>query len=149
MTAPELVEPRKRLPSGRTRHNAERWSWIFMRASGVLLLVLIFTHLGVNLLSGDGISQIDFGFVAGKWAAPLWKVWDLVMLWLAMLHGSNGMRLLINDYAGKRSRMVWTGLLHLATTLVIVLGTLVIFTFDPCPEGYAYPDVPQFCEGVR
>ena len=94
MTAPELVEPRKRLPSGRTRKKAERWSWIFMRVSGVVLMVLIFTHLIGNLVVGDGINRIDFAFVAGKWASPIWQIWAALMLWLGMIHGFNGMRLL-------------------------------------------------------
>ena len=79
-----------------TRGNFELYSWVFMRASGVLLLALIFTHLFVNLVAGEGISAIDFGFVAGKWASPMWQTIDLVMLWLAMLHGTNGMRTIIN-----------------------------------------------------
>ena len=70
-----------------------------MRGSGLLLVVLVFGHLFVNLMLGEGIHQIDFAFVAGKWANPFWQVWDLVMLWLAMLHGSNGLRTIINDYA--------------------------------------------------
>ena len=134
MNAPELTEPRRRLPSGRTRHNAERWSWIYMRVSGVLLLVLIVTHLFANLMIGDGVHRIDFAFVAGKWANPLWQWWDGAMLWLAMLHGFNGMRLLINDYARRRAtRAILHSVLGLATVAIIVLGTLTLTTFDPCP----------------
>lgn len=145
MAAPQLVEPRKRLPSGRTRRGAERWSWIFMRVSGVLLLILVFTHLFANLMVGDGVNRIDFAFVAGKWASPLWKVWDAALLWLAMLHGFNGMRLLINDYAhSKRLHAFLHALLGLATVAILVLGTLVITTFDPCPSGVdpKHLDVP-------
>lgn len=149
MTAPELTEPRKRLPSGRTRKNAERWSWIFMRGSGVLLIVLIFTHLIVNLLTGDGINQIDFAFVAGKWASPLWRIWDLLMLVLAMIHGGNGMRLLVNDYSRGRLRSILLGVLGVAVTVVIILGALVIFTFDPCPIDADPSLLPTFCEDVR
>ena len=68
-----------------------------VRAS--LLVVLVLGHLFVNLMLGEGIHRIDFAFVAGKWANPFWQVWDLLMLWLAMLHGSNGLRTIINDYA--------------------------------------------------
>ena len=53
----------------------------------------------MNLMLGGGITTIDFAFVAGKWANPFWQVWDLLMLWLAMLHGTNGLRTIINDYA--------------------------------------------------
>ena len=77
----------------------EMAAWVFMRVSGLALVVLIFVHLWVNLMVGDGIHQIDFGFVAGKWANPVWQFWDLTMLWLAMLHGTNGMRTIIDDYA--------------------------------------------------
>ena len=58
------------------------------------------------------------------------------MLVLAMLHGMNGMSYLISDYARtKRSRATLNALLGAATAILIVLGTLVIFTFDPCPSG--------------
>ncbi len=41
--------------------------------------------------------------MAGRWASPFWQVWDLAMLWLAMLHGANGLRTVINDYAERRT----------------------------------------------
>ncbi len=115
------------------RGNFELWSWIFMRGSGVLLLFLVFGHLFVNLMTGKGITQIDFAFVAGKWSNPFWQVWDMLMLWLAELHGFNGVRTIINDYAEKDStRLVLKTLLVVSALVVLVLGTLVIFTFDPC-----------------
>ena len=69
-----------------------------MRVSGVLLVVLIFGHLFVNLMVGEGIHGIDFAFVAGKFATPFWQWWDVLMLWLALIHGANGMRTIVNDY---------------------------------------------------
>ena len=129
-----------------TRGNAELWGWIFMRASGVVLLVLIFGHLFVNLWAGQGVKAIDFGFVAGKWASPFWQVWDLLMLWLAMIHGTNGVRTVINDYAERdTTRLVLKSVLALAFVVVVVLGTLVIFTFDPCPAGAPANLLPSFC----
>jgi succinate dehydrogenase / fumarate reductase membrane anchor subunit len=116
-----------------SRGNFELWSWVFMRGSGILLLVLVFGHLFVNLMLGEGIHAIDFAFVGGKWSSPFWQVWDLLMLWLAQLHGFNGVRTIINDYTERDgTRWVLKGLLVAATLLVMVLGTLVIFTFDPC-----------------
>ena len=119
--------------TSRARGNFELWSWLFMRGSGVVLLVLVFGHLFVNLMLGQGIKSIDFAFVAGKWASPFWQTWDLLMLWLAEVHGFNGVRTIINDYTEKDStRWVLKGLLVASAALVLVLGTLVIFTFDPC-----------------
>jgi succinate dehydrogenase / fumarate reductase membrane anchor subunit len=119
--------------TSRARGNFELWSWLFMRGSGVVLLVLVFGHLFVNLMLGQGIKSIDFAFVAGKWASPFWQTWDLLMLWLAEIHGVNGVRTIINDYTEKDStRLILKTLLAASAILVLVLGTLVIFTFDPC-----------------
>ena len=119
--------------TSRARGNFELWSWLFMRGSGVVLLVLMFGHLFVNLMLGQGIKSIDFAFVAGKWASPFWQTWDLLMLWLAEIHGVNGVRTIINDYTEKDStRLILKTLLAVSAILVLVLGTLVIFTFDPC-----------------
>ena len=144
---PKAPRPPKPRPARlTTRGNTELYGWVFMRASGVLLLVLIFGHLFVNLVAGEGVKAIDFGFVAGKWASPFWQVWDLLMLWLAMIHGTNGVRTIINDYAERDGlRLVLKGLLYLAFAVVVVLGTLVIFTFDPCPSGSPADLLPSFC----
>jgi succinate dehydrogenase / fumarate reductase membrane anchor subunit len=129
-----------------TRSNFELYSWLFMRGSGVVLLALVFGHLFVNLMLGRGIKAIDFAFVGGKWSSPFWQTWDLVMLWLAELHGVNGVRTIINDYAeSDRTRIVLKTLLVLSAVLVIVLGTLVIFTFNPCPTGQPSNLLPSFC----
>ena len=141
-TAPTLAPPRS--PRGRTARggNFELNSWLFMRGSGLLLLVLVFGHLFVNLMVGRGIHAIDFAFVAGKWANPFWQVWDLAMLWLAMLHGCNGLRTIINDYSERlNTRFALKTLLYFGTLVVIVLGTLVIFTFDPCIDPNSTLDV--------
>ncbi len=129
-----------------TRSNFELYSWLFMRGSGVVLIALVFGHLFVNLVSGQGIKAVDFAFVGGKWSSPFWQTWDLLMLWLAELHGVNGVRTIINDYAEKDStRIVLKSLLVLSAVVVLVLGTLVIFTFDPCPTGEPAGLLPSFC----
>lgn len=148
MSAPNIVKPRSgydRYKSTRTKF--EMLAWVFMRLSGVVLIVLIFGHLYVNLMVGKGVHAIDFGFVAGKWANPFWQIWDLLMLWLAMLHGTNGIRTIINDYAERDSTRLWLkGFLYLAATIIVVLGTMVIFTFSPCPHGAAADLLPSICQ---
>jgi succinate dehydrogenase / fumarate reductase membrane anchor subunit len=137
MSAPALDAPRspyRRRKS--TRSNYELYGWLFMRMSGIALLALIFGHLFVNLMVGEGIHAVDFAFVGGKWSNPFWQVWDLLMLWLAMIHGTNGVRTIINDYAERDMTRYWLKmLLYAAFAVVVVVGTLVIFTFDPCPTG--------------
>jgi succinate dehydrogenase / fumarate reductase, membrane anchor subunit len=139
------IEPKYRR-TGSSKGNFEMLAWLFMRLSGVVLVVLIFGHLAVNLLVGEGIHAINFGFVAGKWADPFWQVWDLAMLWLAMLHGTNGVRTIINDYAEKDATRLWLKIvLYAATAVIVVLGTLVIFTFDPCPVANGVQLPGGFC----
>jgi succinate dehydrogenase / fumarate reductase membrane anchor subunit len=123
---------RKRPSSNRSKTNFEMYSWIFMRVSGILLVVLVLGHLLImNILDG-GVQRVNFGFVAGRWASPFWRTWDLAQLWLAQLHGTNGLRVIINDYAERDGTRFWLKmLLYTASTLVLMLGTLVIFTFDP------------------
>lgn len=129
MTAQPIAAP----PRRRRRVNLEKWGWVFMRVSGVVLVVLIFGHLFVNLMLGEGIHALDFAFIAGKFATPFWQWWDVLMLWLALIHGANGMRTIVNDYVtSTTARKALTWALGLAAGLLILLGTLVVFTFDPC-----------------
>jgi succinate dehydrogenase / fumarate reductase membrane anchor subunit len=63
-----------------------------------------------------------------------------------MLHGTNGVRTIINDYAERDGTRFWLKtMLYAAFVVVVTLGTLVIFTFDPCPAGSAAADLPSFC----
>lgn len=136
MTTEPLQAPRSASAALRKRRvNWEKWGWIYMRASGVILVVLIFGHLFVNLVAGEGVKAIDFAFVAGKWTDSFWVVWDTLLLWLALIHGANGMRTLVNDYANNSMlRKILLGAVAASTVVLLVLGTLVIFTFDPCPQ---------------
>lgn len=128
-TTPAIPAPRTRTKA----NNFEMNSWLFMRLSGLLLVALVLGHLFVNLMLGRGINAVDFAFVAGKWTNPFWQTWDLAMLWLAELHGVNGLRTIINDYAEREATRFWLkALLYLSAVIVLLLGTLVIFTFDPC-----------------
>ena len=68
------------------------------------------------------------------------------MLWLAMLHGTNGIRTIIDDYAERSGTRFWLKvLLFLSSGFVVLLGTLVIFTFDPCPASADPELLASFC----
>lgn len=148
MTANTLADPRTPLPRIHRGVNLEKWGWVFMRGSGVLLIVLIFGHLFVNLMLGEGVRQIDFAFVAGKYATPFWQWWDVIMLWLALIHGTNGMRTIINDYVSHnatRRTLIWA--IWIVAAFLILLGTLVVFTFNPCLQPIP-SDMAGFCHSV-
>jgi succinate dehydrogenase / fumarate reductase membrane anchor subunit len=136
VTAPadlSIAQPRSKGSFGSSgRTNWELNSWLFMRISGVVLIFLVLGHLLImNVLDG-GVQRINFAFVAGRWSSPFWQVWDLLMLWLAQLHGGNGMRVIIDDYADRdMTRLLLKAALYSSMVLILVTGTLVIFTFDP------------------
>ena len=132
-SVPDIKAPRSQRSFGSSgRSNFELYSWLFMRISGIVLVFLVLGHLLImNILDG-GVQRINFAFVAGRWSSPFWQIWDLMMLWLAMLHGTNGMRTIINDYAERDQTRFWLKMvLYVASGFTILLGTLVIFTFDP------------------
>ncbi|THG30870.1 succinate dehydrogenase hydrophobic membrane anchor subunit [Naasia lichenicola] len=157
--ATAIDNPRSTVVRRRKGVNWEKWGWVYMRASGVLLVVLIFGHLFVNLFAGEGVTQLDFGFVAGKWASSFWQWYDFLLLWFALVHGSNGIRTIINDYStpptgtGIRWLLTPHGIMKTAlvvsTVVLLTLGTLVIFTFDPCPAGSPADLLPSFCSVAR
>ena len=144
-TAPLIEQPRSLRAPRRRGINWEKWGWIYMRVSGVVLVVLIFGHLFVNLFTGEGVRAIDWAFVAGKFASPFWIVWDLLLLWLALIHGANGMRTLVNDYAHGRFRVILLLALGAATAVLLILGTLVLTTFDPCLGDATTDALSELC----
>ncbi len=128
------------------RFKLDRLAWVFMRVSGFFLVFLIFTHLIVNVMQDGGVHAIDFAFVAGKLADPMWQWFDVTLLWLAVLHGTNGMRTIVDDYVYRaKLKKVLLGGLYGSTALLLVLGTLVLFTLDPCPAGSPADLLPSFC----
>ncbi len=121
---------RKRPSQSAAKTNFEMYAWLFTRISGLLLVVLVLGHLLIMLILDGGVQRINFAFVAGRWASPFWQTWDLAQLYLAQLHGTLGLRTIINDYAERDGTRFWLKtLLYSASALIIVLGTLVIFTF--------------------
>ncbi len=133
---PDLPRPRTPRRPGARLGNFELYSWLFMRLSGLALMVLVLGHLFImNVLDG-GVQRVNFAFVAGRWSSPFWQFWDLAMLWLAEIHGTIGLRTVIDDYARRDRTRFWLKvLLYTSALLILALGTFVIFTFDPNLNG--------------
>lgn len=95
--------------------------WSFMRLSGVLILPLVFGHLammhviqGVFDITGGGLEVVGTDavnnsgsaveFVGERWnmlvaGVAIWRVYDGLLLALVVIHGFNGLRYVVNDYA--------------------------------------------------
>ena len=109
----------------------ELYAWLFMRISGVVLLFLALGHLTIMHIINN-IEVVNYDFVAQRFMTPFWRTYDLVMLWLAMIHGMNGIRYLIDDYISPRGwRLVSLASLYVVSFIILALGSLVIFTFQP------------------
>lgn len=109
----------------------EVWSWFFMRISGVILLFLVLIHLYVMHIIGAGVERVDFAFVSSRWGTVGWKTFDWVMLFLALLHGTNGIRIIVEDYV--RSPALRTTVKAVLYTLafgLMIMGTAVLVTFN-------------------
>lgn len=101
-----------------------RWEatvWSFMRISGVLILPLVFGHLammhvlqgvfditggGLGIVGTDTVNQSGQAveFVGARWnmlvaGVAIWRIYDGLLLALVVVHGFNGLRLVVNDYA--------------------------------------------------
>lgn len=124
-TKPKAFEANRR-PS-----RAEVWWWFFMRISGVILLFLVLIHIYVIHLVGEGVARVDFAFVAERWDNVGWKTFDWTMLFLALLHGANGLRIIIEDYVRRDGlRTAIKATLYTVTAILMIMGTAVIVTFD-------------------
>lgn len=95
--------------------------WSFMRLSGVLIVPLVFGHLammhvlqgvfditggGIKIVGTDAINESGKAveFVGARWdmlvaGVAVWRIYDGALLALVVLHGFNGLRYVVNDYA--------------------------------------------------
>ena len=120
--------------SRRPKQNFETWSWFFMRVSGLILIFMSLLHFAITHIIND-VVETDFEFVANRWDNPLWRTFDWVLLALALLHGLNGLRWIIDDYVrspAKRAAVKAT--LYTVSFVLFGYGTLVILTFQATGE---------------
>jgi succinate dehydrogenase / fumarate reductase membrane anchor subunit len=116
----------------RPRAGFELWAWLFMRLSGILLLVLAVGHVLIMHVLETGVERVNFNFVVERWSSPFWRTWDWMMLALALLHGIVGVRTIILDYVKRPGgRIAWTWAFGIVGFTLFVLGTVIVFTFDP------------------
>ena len=109
----------------------ETASWYYFRISGILLIFLVIIHLVVMHVTND-VSCTTYQFVSARYAKPFWRLFDWLLLTLALTHGMNGLRIVIDDYVGSpRSRMVLLSLAAILLVAFFMLGTITLITFQP------------------
>ncbi|MDW8300561.1 MAG: succinate dehydrogenase, cytochrome b556 subunit [Anaerolineae bacterium] len=150
---PALNAPKKRLKGSKM----ETFMWSFMRISGILIIPLVFGHLAMmHLIQGVfDITRVGHvpvftnlgpnmeetltavNFVRLRWDTMLagvyiWRVYDILLLFLVTLHGFNGLRYIINDYIHNRLVNRALRIASFGTMIgVILVGALAILQSVP------------------
>lgn len=131
-------------------NRAEGFMWVFMRLSGLLILPLAFGHLGmmhviqgVFDITGSGLTVVGTNivnqsgtaveFVGTRWdmlvaGVAIWRIYDAMLLALAVIHGFNGLRYIVDDYAHRPlvSRALnWAILFGMIALIVIGAAALI------------------------
>ena len=116
---------------GPTSTGWETFSWYFFRVSGVGLIFLAIIHLVIMHVTND-VSATGYQFVANRYANPFWRVYDLLLLTLALFHGLNGLRIVCDDYIKSRgARLATQSILFLTVITFWLMGSMTIITFQP------------------
>ena len=111
--------------------NFELVSWLFMRVSGVLIAFLLLGHIFVMHILHH-VDEVNYQFAAERLANPFWRIYDLVLLGLVLVHGLTGVRIALDDHIHNRGwRIVLKTGLWLVGALFLIVGAFVLLTFQP------------------
>lgn len=108
----------------------ERYGYLFMRLSGVALIVLAVGHMMIQHVLND-VHSLTLEFVRQQWMSWGWRTYDLFLLVFAIMHGFNGLRVVLEDYVhgeGAVKAVRWALLIFMIIT--IVWSAVAIITFD-------------------
>lgn len=131
----------KRIPQG---SKIERFWWSFMRLSGILIVPLVFGHLAmmhviqgvfdITLAGGAvvgtttaNVSGTSVEFVANRWnylvaGVAIWRIYDFGLIALVVVHGFNGLRLVLTDYTS------FSPFLKRASVYLCLIGAVILLT---------------------
>jgi len=112
------------------KSNSELAWWVFMRISGLFLVFLVFAHLFVNNIAIN-VATVDYDYVASRFAQPSVKVFDSFLLGFAMLHGMNGLRMVIEDNFRRPGPRFWMKVtLFVVTAVIFIFGVMTLWAFS-------------------
>lgn len=133
-----MAASRRIKPSG----GFELWWWYFMRLSGLMLVFLALGHLFITHILNN-VEVINYAFVADRWSNPrtgvIWRLWDLAMINLAVLHGANGLRQVLYESITRSSRRIIAATALWGAALGLIgVGTFAILMFQE-DKSYTVP----------
>ena len=115
-----------------TRQKFERYAFMFMRTSGIVLVFLAVGHVMIQLVLNN-VHSLTLQYVADQWSSWGWRVYDMLLLAFAITHGYNGLRNILEDYIHSEAVMkVLYYILPVFVVVTIVWSAVAIATF-PAP----------------
>lgn len=125
-TVPKITRRTTAVP-----RNLERYAFMFMRLSGIALLVLAVGHMMIQHVLNSS-SNLTIQFVALQWKSWGWKAYDMLLLAFAFSHGMNGLRNILEDYIHNRQtiKVIQTVLAVLVVVTILWCG-FAIARFNP------------------
>jgi succinate dehydrogenase membrane anchor subunit len=134
----------------RTRSGSrfELYAWFVTRVTGILLLLMAaFDLVYANLVGGPSnlyaAAQMRWAFfpiqfhvqstsveVTPSFSNPFWQVFSFILIVFAATHGTNGLRVVLEDYIRRPLMMAWIRVILAGLWLCIILAAIfLIFVF--------------------
>jgi succinate dehydrogenase / fumarate reductase membrane anchor subunit len=126
----------------KVKFNFERYAYLFMRMSGLVLLILAVGHMVIqHVLNSSG--NLTLMFVADQWNSWGWKAYDIFLLLFAIPHGINGLRNVLADYIHNPGTMkVINIVLAIFVVATVIWAAIGISLFDPEAARQAAQGLP-------
>ena len=113
--------------------NFERTAFVFMRLSGIALLLFAVGHMLIQHVLNSS-TNLTIMFVAEQWNSWGWKAFDIILLAFTIPHGINGLRNVLEDYIHNKTIMKWINILLLIfVILTLIWAGYAIINFDSTP----------------
>ncbi|MEJ2747347.1 MAG: succinate dehydrogenase [Anaerolineae bacterium] len=111
--------------------NFERLAFLFMRLTGIGLIILAVGHVLIQHVLSD-VHNLTLEVVAATWNAWGWKVYDMLLLAFAIPHGINGLRNVLEDYVHNRQAVkVINVILAVFVVVTLIWAGFAIASFNP------------------
>ena len=113
--------------------NFERSAFMFMRVSGIALLLFAVGHMMIQHVINSS-TNLTIQFVAEQWNSWGWKAFDFLLLIFAVSHGINGFRNILEDYVHSKTAVKWISIILLVFVIATILWAgYAIWQFDSTP----------------
>ncbi len=119
----------------------ELYAWFYVRVSGVLFLLMgAFDILYINLVAGRGSvgagEQMRWAFFPISFHSSVvspntfWQIWSFLLVSMAITHGLNGLRIILDDYIRHPLWLKWLqATVWLTWAVFIAMTTWIVFSF--------------------